>query len=244
MKIELCSYRHGEALSMALNGTTNSEWKPEGWWQKTVNWHLLRGFGQSVPATLSMSTPFVGYMVLYHTEIGNYLGGMGGLLETQVNQDVCGPWMAFSTRLNLLYLGLLCLGVGTIAFRFFAPVVVKNSRDIKDYVTSTIDNVSARNLRSMYTTINYRRPSAAKGLIDRAPWLDRSKSLKTAADALRKDEDGQLKMDILSSHYSALDRNTARKAVYFVLGSFLLGFTLLAIPGLTFTFRVLCVIWQ
>lgn len=227
---------------MAIKKSSSPRWKAEGWWTKNVNWHLLRGFGQSVPATLSMSTPFVGYMVLYHAEIQDYLGGMGGLLESQVPVGACGPWMTFSTRLNLLYLGLLCLGIGTIAFRFFAPGVIKNARDIQDYVTSSIDNVSARNLRSMYTTILSRRPSTAKSLIERAPWLDRSKSLKTAADALRKDDDGQLKMDILSSYYSALDRNTARKGVNFVLVCFVLGFAILAIPGLAFTFRVLCVI--
>ncbi len=58
---------------------------------RTLNWHLLRGFGQSVPATITMSTPFVGYMILYHSQIEEYLGGLGGLLEKQSEPGQCLP---------------------------------------------------------------------------------------------------------------------------------------------------------
>ncbi|UWQ32457.1 hypothetical protein K3555_18310 [Leisingera sp. M527] len=219
-------------------------WRPEGWRKRVINWHLLRGFGQSVPATISMSAPFIGYLVLYHSEIETYLGGLGGLLEKQASAQVCSPWFDFPTRLNILYLGLMCLGLGAIAFRVFAPAVIKSASNKQDYVTTSLDSVSARNLRAMYVTIKSRRPSAAKALVERAPWLDRSKSLKTASDGLRKDEDGQLKMDVLSSYYSAQDRNTSRFWVYFVLILFAFGFSLLALPGLAFTQRVLCVIYS
>lgn len=219
-----------------------ASWQPEAWRFRTLNWHLLRGFGQSIPAAITMSTPFVGYMILYHSHIEDYLGGLGGLLERQSEPGQCLPWIEFSTRLNLIYLGLLFLGVGTIVYKIFAPGIVKGARDINDYVVETIDNVSARNLRSMFATIRSRRPIVASTFLQRAPWLDRAKSLKTASDALKKDDDNQIKIDVLRSFYAVQDRYTSRWAVYAVLALYTIGFSLLAVPGLAFTARVLCVV--
>lgn len=220
----------------------DSGWEPEKWHQRTLNWHLLCGFGQSVPASLTMATPFVGYMIIYHTNIENYLGGMGGLLERQAELGKCVPWFNFSMRLNLLYCGLLLLGIGTIAYRIFAPEVIKGARNITEYAVDSLDNVSARNLRSMYATIKSRNPQIASSFLQRAPWLDRGKSIKSASDALRKDDDGQLRIDVLRSFYNVQDRHTLRPMVYFVLVLFSLGFVLMALPGLEFTRRVLCIV--
>lgn len=227
---------------MGETGKQDESWKPEAWRFRKLNWHLLRGFGQSVPAAITMSMPFIGYMILYHTKIEEYLGGLGGLLEQQAQPGKCLPWIDFSMRLNLVYCGLLLLGVGTIAYRVFAPDVVKGARNITEYVVNSVDNVSARNLRSMYATIRSRRPEIASSFTQRAPWLDRRKSLKTASDELKKDDGGQLKIDVLRSYYNVQSRLTSRLAVYFVLLLYALGFLLLAIPGFAFTSRVLCVV--
>lgn len=227
---------------MVTNDQEKQKWQPEAWHFRTINWHLLRGFGQSVPAAISMLTPFIGYIVLYHTKIETYLGGMGGLIDAQTTSDQCVSWMDFSMRLNLVYCGLLLLGIGTIAYRIFAPEAVKESRNISKYVLNSIDNISARNLRSMYTTIKSRRAEIASSFLESAPWLDRTKSLKSATDGLRKDESGQLKIDVLRSYYNVQDRHTNRPVVYAVLTMFAFGFLLLAIPGIAFTSRVLCVV--
>jgi hypothetical protein len=207
-----------------------------------LNWHLLRGFGQSVPAAITMSMPFVGYMIVYHSQIEELLGGLGGSLDLQGQSGRCVSSIGFSMRLNLVYLGLLLLGVGTILYKAFAPKIVKNTRDINDYVVGVIDNVSARNLRSMFATIRSCRPQVAATFLQRAPWLDRGKSLKTASDALKKEDDNQIKIDVLRSYYSVQDRYNFRVAVYIVLGLYLVGFLLLAIPSFFFTGRVLCVV--
>lgn len=189
-----------------------------------------------------MGTPFIGYMILYHTKIEGYLGGLGGFLEQQTVPGQCVPWIGFSMRLNLLYCGLLLLGIGTIAYRVFAPEVIKNSRNISEYVVGAVDNVSARELRSMYATIQSLRPEMELSFMHRAPWLGQNKSLKAAADALKRDDDGQIKMDVLRSFYDVQNGQAARLAIYFVLLFYALGFLLLAIPGLSFTRRVLCVV--
>ncbi|WP_156174580.1 hypothetical protein [Hoeflea sp. IMCC20628] len=227
---------------MGANLVQINNWKAEAWRFRVLNWHMLRGFGQSIPAAITMSTPFVGYMILYHEKIENYLGGLGGLLDIQAQPGQCLPWIDFSMRLNFVYCGLLLLGIGTIAYRFFSPEAIKDARNITDYVVSSVDNVSARNLRSMYATIHSRRPEIASSFIQRAPWLERKKSLKAASDGLRQDTDGQLRVDVLRSFYSVQDRHTLRYVVYFILLFYALGFLLLSVPGFTFTTRVLCVV--
>lgn len=227
---------------MTKNDQEKQKWEPETWIFKAINWHLLRGFGQSVPAAISMLTPFIGYIVLYHTEIEKYLGGMGGLIDAQTAPNQCVSWLDFSMRLNLVYCGLLLLGIGTIVYRIFAPEAVKEAQSISKFVLNSVDNISARNLRSMYTTIKSRRPETASSFIEIAPWLDRKINLKFANDELRRDEGGQLKIDVLRGYYNVQDRYTKRPVVYVVLTMFVIGFSLLAIPGIAFTSRVLCVV--
>lgn len=188
-----------------------------------------------------MTTPFIGYMILYHSQIEVYLGGLGGLVDKQVTAGACLPFVGFSMRLNLLYMGLLLLGLGTIIYKTFAPSVIKEAPTINDYVVGALDNVSARKLRSMYVTIKSRRPQIASSFVQIAPWLDREKSLKSASDALKKDDDNHIKIDVLRSYYNVQNRQTARAAVYIVLLLYVAGFLFLGIPGLDFTRRVLCV---
>ncbi|MCX8955529.1 hypothetical protein OU790_19105, partial [Ruegeria sp. NA] len=111
----------------------NRSWAPESWWNRTFNWRLVRGFGQSAPATLTMSAPFIGYAILYHADIENWLGGLGGFLDGQSGQQVCQQFISFSMRLNFLYCGILILGDGTIVYRIFAPDEVKSARTVSDY---------------------------------------------------------------------------------------------------------------
>lgn len=73
-----------------------------------------------------------------------------------------------------------------------------------------------------------------------APWPDRKKSLKTASDALKKLDDGQLKIDVLRSYHNAQNRHNSRMAVYMTLFFYVLGFLLLAVPGIACTSRLLC----
>ena len=223
---------------MADEGKEKS-WAPESWWNRIFNWRLVRGFGQSAPATLSMSAPFIGYAIIYHANIENWLGGLGGFLDEQSQWRGCRQFISFSMRLNFLYCGALVLGVGTLVYRVFAPDEVKGAPTVSDYVVRNVDIVTARNLRSMFVTIKSRRPEAVESLLGRAPWLDREKSLKTASDALKQDDSNHIKIDVLHSYYNALDRHTARRALGWVTFLFFVGFVLLSVPAIAFTVRVL-----
>ena len=217
-------------------------WTPETWWNRSFNWGLLRGFGQSAPATLSMTAPFIGYAILYHAEIMNWLGGLGGFLDDQNRQQTCQQFFSFSMRLNFLYCGIFVLGIGTIFYRIFVPDEVRWSRTVSVYVVQNVDIVTAENLRFMFVTIKSRMPEAVGSFLERAPWLEDKKSFKTASDALKRDVSNHIKIDVLQSYYNSLDRHTSRRAVYWVTSLFLIGFVLLSVPGFSFSIRVLCTI--
>ncbi len=222
-----------------MSGTSNHV--PDHWYRRIFNWHLLRGFGQSKVGAVSIATPFVGYAILYHDKLQPYLGGLGGSLGLNSSSQCCGPWIDFIDRLHLLYLGALCLGLGTITFKIFADKAIKSFDNISEYVEKQSISLTARNLRSMVVTIRSKRQHIAEQLISRAAWLDREQhSLKKASESFAGQKDNTLCYDVLRSYYNVKDRYSARGWLYFTTLLYGLGFTLLAIPGVFFTFRVLC----
>lgn len=201
----------------------------------------LRGFGQSVAGSVTMATPFVGYLILYHDAIRPYLGGLGGLLANDAGR--CGPMIGFETRLHLLYFGLLCLGLGTIIYRIFADREIKTHSGVSDYVARNAAHVTVRNLRSMYVTIRSRRSDMAALLHARGKWLDRKEEKNLGAAVSRAGEgDAELKNDVMRSYFNVLDRYTARPWAWAAYGLYAAGFFLLGVPGVLFTLRVLCTI--
>lgn len=202
----------------------------------------MRGFGQSVPATLSMSAPFIGYAILYHSEIASWLGGLGGFLDKTPQCQSCPQFITFQMKLSFLYCGVVLLGIGTILYRIFAPEEVKERESASKFVVENVDIATARRLRSMFATIKSRRPEATHSLISRAQWLERDRSLKTASDALKRDDNNSIKIDVLSSYYNVLDRHTLRSLVVIITILYVLGFSLLSVPGIIFTLRVICTI--
>ena len=211
------------------------------WWQRNVTWRLLRGFGQSWPAAITMSAPFIGYLILYHSQIAQYLGGLGGLLEDYAVTGRCARILEFSMRLNLIYVALLILGIGTIVYRIFAPEIVKSAKSDTEYILGAIDTASARTLQLMFATIARLRPASASELKVRAPWLVGGEGPKMAADMLTRD-DGQIKVDVLRCYYETLNGWTFRWPLYFVIVCYVIGFLMLTIPGVAFSVRVVCVI--
>jgi len=212
--------------------------KSENWSQKKINWLNLRGFGQSKVASVTLAAPFVGYMILYHDKLQPYLGGLGGLLS----ENHCTPIIDFMIKLHLLYLGLLCLGIGTLIYRVCADKVIQSYASISDYVEREEPHVTARNLRSMLITIKSRRAGMEPQFLERANWLDRKKMDLTEASHVFKDADPNIGKDVLRSYYNVLSRHSSRHWVYVVAGFYVVGFLLLAIPGFAFTLRVLCVL--
>jgi len=237
---------------MSEQTADTKEHKPDTWLVRVLNWRLIRGFGKSPLATFSIAMPFVGYVILYHSEIAHYLGDMGGLLAVQegvLNRDSAlaadenRAGMSFFTKLNLFYLGSCFVGAGTVVFRFVAPVTIKEFGTASQFVEAELGRATARKLRTMVIAIKARRPTVAAPLLTIAPWLNRKKmKLKQASNELRALKDDQLQIDILSSFYNVEDRYSQRWAVYLTTLLYVIGFTLISIPGLSFTVRVLRIV--
>lgn len=223
----------------------------DDWEKKTINWELVRGFGQSPIASLSIVMPFIGYVLIYHSQISAYLGDLGGMLTEQELQFASPDEtqkdfviLSMHEKLNLIYLGMFLVGVGSIIYRLFAPKTIKEFSSISSFSSLELPRATARRLRSMMTTISSRRPEITKDLFSIAPWLDKKHSnLKTASSELKKFSDEQIQNDVLSSFYNVESRYTSRVALYITLGFYSSGFLLLAVPGLTFTFRVLRIVF-
>ena len=138
-----------------------TKFEPDDWKRRHINWFALRGFGKSKTASFTIAAPFVGYVILYHEMLSPYLGGLGGLLQSELAGQSCGPWISFITKLHLVYLGLLCLGIGTIIYRVCANQIIQSFSSISDYVDREERHITARNLRSMFVTVQSRRPGIA-----------------------------------------------------------------------------------
>lgn len=225
---------------------SNIAYSPDDWMHRTFNWELVRGFGQSKLGAASIAMPFIGFALLYHSELSNFLGGLGSEIGVQNESKASGdkPILSLNMKLNFIYLGLFCIGVGSMIYRLIAPKIIKEFSSISKFTESEISRTTARKMRSMMMTIKSKRPEIVKGLVSRAAWLDRSDcTLKSATNELRSLKDDQLQNDVLSSFYNVENRYTSRKMLGLIVCLYLVGFALLSIPGLVFTFRVLRVIF-
>lgn len=227
---------------------------PDSFWNVAINWELLGAVGRSRLAAISILMPFIGYAILYNDQVIEFLQNVGvesfaAPGQNPVPLPVEGSWgmwlgemldLSVLARLNFLYVGSFLLGLGTIAFKVFAPSTIQQHRSMEAFFNSELERASARRLRTMARTIGSRRPSAAANLFTAAPWLDRNqKTLKLAYAEMRELADSQIQADVLSSFYNVESRYFRRNIVFVVAALYFLGFVLISIPGLCFTLQVL-----
>ncbi len=202
----------------------------------------MRGFGASNLATATALMPFVGYLILYNSELSTMLGGLGGLLEEQPSAQLCPASLSFFAKLNLVYLGLFTLGIAALVFKIAAPRELKLYKDANDFIERERPNLTARRVRSMYRTINHRRPRIGSELRQRATWLDESVVIAKASTEFVGNKNEDVVLDLMRSFFQAQDRHYRRAEVVVCLVCFLVGSLLLAVPSSAFTFRVFCTI--
>ncbi|WP_162653307.1 hypothetical protein [Lentilitoribacter sp. Alg239-R112] len=215
----------------------------ETYLQKNFDWHILRGFGASKIASVTVLMPFIGYVILYNSQFTHWLGGLGGMLDQHDLSDSCTPYFNFFERLNLLYCGLLSLGLSALTYKLFAPKEVSHYRDVDEYIDSVRPNLTARRIRVMYRTIANRRPKIGQSLLERAGWLENTIPISKASIEFNRNENDDLILDILRNFHQAQNRHYYRLAVVFCAFLFVLGTLVLSLPAITFTMRVLCVIF-
>lgn len=227
---------------MGFIGSIKTKGQDETLLQESINWMLLRGFGASNFATATIIMPFVGYAILYNAEAATLIGDLGGLFEQQDSAQICGSYFTFFQKLNFTYLGLFALGVSAMIFRIAAPRELKIYRDTNEFIDRERKNLTARRLRSMYRTVNHRRPRVGLEIKDKARWLDSDVPISKASVEFESNKNIDVVYDLMRNFHQAQDRHYRRSWVYACVTSFLLGSSLLIIPSGEFTFRVMCAI--
>lgn len=195
-------------------------------------------------ASASMLMPFIGYIILYNSELKNILGNFGGLLNEQPSASQCSQHISSFQRLNLLYCGLFTLGISALIFRIMAPRELKLYADTNDFIDRERRNLSARRIRSMYRTVNARRSRIGAEFRGRANWLTEDVSITKASVEFANNKNEDVILDLMRSFFQAQDRHFRRWAVYSSLCFLLLGGLLVAIPSAAFTLRVLCTVFS
>lgn len=215
----------------------------ESFLQENINWALLRGFGATGFATVTAMMPFVGYIILYNSQLSELLGGFGGLLDQQESVHQCGKLLSFETRLNLVYLGLFSVGVSALLFKAAAPRELKLYRDVNEFIDKERGNLTARRVRSMYRTVDYRRKRIGTELLARANWLGADVPIEKASVEFAGNKNEDVILDLMRNYFQAQDRHFRRRAAVGCFVFFIIGTLLLAVPSAAFTFRVMCAIF-
>jgi hypothetical protein len=80
---------------------------------------------------LTVAVPIIGYLILFNDGLSNNL-----TFNSLANEGSLQFGLSGATRLKLLYLGLLTLGLANCLFRVFRPSVMKLGDDQHEYVSN------------------------------------------------------------------------------------------------------------
>ncbi|URK19519.1 hypothetical protein M9H61_08440 [Thalassospira sp. GO-4] len=229
---------------MSLKSFFRKKGTDESFLQEKVNWLILRGFGSSKLASATAIMPFLGYVILYNTEISKYFGELGGLLNQQQASESCPQYISLFSKINLMYLGLFFTGLSAILFKALAPKEIQMYPSANEFIENERKNLTARRLRSMYRTINSKRPRIGGEIQSSAPWVDKSISIKRASVEFSKNDNEDTILDILRNFFQVQSRHQNRGTVLMSALFLILGAILLAIPSTAFTLRVMCTIFH
>ncbi|SIT10375.1 hypothetical protein SAMN05421759_11617 [Roseivivax lentus] len=116
-----------------------------------TRWSTLKNFTRSRAAKLSALAPFVGYLVLYNSQIQEYLR-----LNFLVPETGYGVVWLRENSLHFLYFGLVFYGAAAAIFATGCPNKVRENENIIEYVSNMesvkTDNLVYRHLRSAIET--------------------------------------------------------------------------------------------
>ncbi|MGE9007164.1 hypothetical protein ACO2JO_01175 [Leptospira interrogans] len=90
---------------------------------KEPRWNDLRRIGNSPVARASIAIPVLGYLILFHSDLIEYLK-----LHGSVCKDCTVSW-----RLHLFYFSSCCFAFGSVAYAWRCPQVIKKYGVANDY---------------------------------------------------------------------------------------------------------------
>jgi hypothetical protein len=175
-------------------------------------WSSLRSIGNSWPAKAGALIPFVGYIILFNKH----------LVETFAGQCIappCGGQILFP-KLYFLYFGLTFFGTGSFLYQLRCDIRIKRFGNLEDYVLSAKEVATEGELHKYQQLVDHLSGTAVATTDFIRPQLS------------DPELGSQLKLDILTRHYRALDESKPLSR-FFVFFAYILGFSLMAVPALT-----------
>lgn len=195
--------------------TLATQYKPRlyGW---EPRWNDLRRIGNSSIARASVAVPVLGYLILFHSDLINYLK-----LHSSFCNDCTVSW-----RIYALYFACCCFAVGSVIYAIWCPQLIKSYQTSREFFeaekTYFCDGINLEYLFHLFEREN-KRPADPYNLATRAK----------ASATITAPEMTQLS-SLMGQFYFIQNRKafSARVAVYI---AYALGFLSLGIPAvLTF----------
>lgn len=108
--------------------------------------HLFDGW----LARCAMAAPFVGYLILFNDSISQHLS-----FDRLANEDSIGFGLSSTVRLQLIYLGLIALGLANIMYYVRRPYALKIGRDEFEYVEKGLEHFTVTSYIQMNGEIKH-----------------------------------------------------------------------------------------
>lgn len=104
-------------------------------------WSSLRSIGRSRVVSFTIITPFVGWLILLNSEFVRFVTLTSALFKKAEQNGVAATVFTESSLL-FTYMGLVCIGLGSLLYTIACPVTIKSHDSERDYVASESDRVT------------------------------------------------------------------------------------------------------
>lgn len=198
-------------MAQPRTDTLATRYKPR-FFGKEPRWNDLRRIGNSPVARASITIPVLGYLILFHSDLINYLQ-----LHSSFCKDCTVSW-----RLHLLYFACCSFALGSIVYAWRCPQVIKSYQMGRDFFESErLYFCHPQNLSYLFAL--FTKDHAAPG--------DPFSLLSLANDGRGLGEQQAHMLSGLMGQYYFVQNRMYFWSRMVVASAYALGFILLAIPA-------------
>ncbi|UPA25537.1 hypothetical protein [Shinella oryzae] len=120
-----------------------------------ATWSSLAAIGESPMIKLTITVPFLGYLILYNDYVLSLLNVSFAHLRQLSGVDPASTQAVTMARINLLYFGLTALGIASFIYTLFTPRDVARHRTAVEYLQFVLPASTPAALeRSIFQTID------------------------------------------------------------------------------------------
>ncbi|MEZ5947550.1 MAG: hypothetical protein R3C13_03630 [Hyphomonas sp.] len=106
-----------------------------------VSWAMLRHVGATPIVRATVLMPFVGYLIVFNAQIGQWLSLIPDLDTSTANSKPL-TYLNGQLRLILIYYALVLLGLGTAVYQIYCPGIIKSASNASDFTQEQLADLS------------------------------------------------------------------------------------------------------